>query len=503
MNNIMIMGTASNVGKSIVAAGIIRCLTQDGYSVVPFKSQNMSLNSFIDIEGGEMGRAQVFQAEAAQKIPMSYMNPILLKPCGGGVSQIIVEGKFVGNMKSDEYREYKKELVPKLRKIYSDVKKKGDIVVLEGAGSPVEININSLDISNMEMAKIAKSPVILVADIDRGGVFASIVGTLSLLKKKERDMVKGIVINKFRGISGSFSDGVKIIEELTGKKVLGVLPHIDFNIDEEDGVSDRTFLKKFSPNDINIFVLKTPHMSNYTDFEVFEGIEGVSIKYIGLDEDIYFLDKNGKIAYPDILIIPGSKNTIDDIRQIKKCGMDTKIIEFSKGRGYLVGICGGYQILGNSILDATGIDMGGKGEFEKALGILDIDTVFSEEKNTAQVSGSVELDFGKYEVSGYELHFGVSKSISDRKNEKTLSNYGFEYSYRERVFGSYCHGIFDNLDFTYGMINNIRMEKQLPKIRTEFSSFNDKKMVEYNKIANLIRENLDMEELYGIIKKGV
>lgn len=342
MANVMIIGTASNVGKSIVCAGIIRCLKLDGYSVAPFKSQNMSLNSFIDKEGGEMGRAQVFQAEAAEIEPMSYMNPILLKPCGRGISQVIVDGKFVDNMSSDRYREYKKELVPVLSDIYSRISSEYDVVVIEGAGSPVELNINHLDISNMEMARIADAPVILVADIDRGGVFASIVGTLSLLKDDERKRVKGIIINKFRGIKGSFSDGARIIEDITGVKVLGVLPYIDIKIEEEDGVSDRLFSRRFEPDDVNIAVIKTPHMSNATDFEVFEHIDGVSVKYISLGERLdYYDEKAGCYRYFDAVILPGSKNTIDDMISMRSSGMDEKILDYYRDGGKIFGICGG------------------------------------------------------------------------------------------------------------------------------------------------------------------
>lgn len=335
----MFQGTASNVGKSIISAGICRVLWQDGYRVGPFKSQNMSLNSYIDKYGGEMGRAQVFQAEACNLLPRAYMNPILLKPSGNHMSQLIMKGKFIKNISSSDYQDLKPDLVGWLDQVYQRYQRDFDIVVLEGAGSPVEININKLDISNMEMARIADSPVVLVADIDRGGVFASIVGTLSLMSDEERSRVKGVIINKFRGRKDYFSEGVRLLEDIIKIPVLGVVPYQKLGIDEEDGVSEKTYKEAkqvYRKDKLNVVVLKLDHMSNYTDFNVFEHIEGLELSYISPDQDLEAFDgQNGQVG-PDLLIIPGSKNTLSDMERLNKSPMRDQILAYSKRGGLIV-----------------------------------------------------------------------------------------------------------------------------------------------------------------------
>ena len=305
---IMFQGTASNVGKSTIVTGLGRIFKQDGYTVTPFKSQNMALNSFITKEGLEMGRAQVSQAEACGLEPIADMNPILLKPCGNNKSQVIVRGKVVGDMTSPQYHEYKLELMDVLRDIFKEFEENYDIVVMEGAGSAAEINLMERDISNMGMARIADAPVILVGDIDRGGVFASLAGTMLLLSEEDRKRVKGVIINKFRGRKELLDSGVKMLEEIINVPVLGVVPYCDIKIEDEDSVTTR-FKKQMARNDIHIEIVRTPHMSNFTDFNIFETQEDVSIRYVDYGESL---------GNPDIVIIPGTKSTIDDLMFLRK-----------------------------------------------------------------------------------------------------------------------------------------------------------------------------------------
>lgn len=494
MNNIMFQGTASNVGKSIISAGICRVLWQDGYRVGPFKSQNMSLNSYIDKYGGEMGRAQVFQAEACNIEPRAYMNPILLKPSGNNMSQLVMKGKFVKNISSSDYQDMKEDLMIWLGEVYRRYQKDYEIVVLEGAGSPVEININKLDISNMEMARIADAPVVLVADIDRGGVFASIVGTLSLLSPNYKERVKGLIINKFRGNKESFQEGVKLLEEITKIPVLGVVPYQKLGIDEEDGVSEQTYTRpspSYKSDRLNIFVLKLDHMSNYTDFNVFAHICGVEVSYIGLDQDLEIF-KEGKLLGPDMLIIPGSKNTVGDMQALNNSPMKDKILDYVNRGGLIIGLCGGYQMLGKYISDEQALD--GRQGYVKGLGILDVFTIFEKEKKTSQVNWTFGNEEGYFsgllnsKIEGYETHLGRTYPRPD-------DNYVIS---KGHIMGTYCHGIFDSTDFLSGLLNNIAEKKGLART-FKVENYKAIKENEYNKLADLIRNNIDMKKVYQII----
>lgn len=494
---VMFQGTASNVGKSIISAGICRIFAQDGYKVAPFKPQNMALNSYITDEGLEMGRAQVFQAEAAGISPKADMNPILLKPCGNHISQVIVRGKLVGKMHSLEYNEYKLKLIDVLKETFLDLENEYDVIVMEGAGSCAEINLKERDISNMGMAEIADSPVILVSDIDRGGVFASIVGTLSLLDEKERKRVKGVIINKFRGKKEYFSDGVKMLEDIIKIPVLGVVPYSDIKIEDEDSVTNR-FKKKSIKNDINIEVIRTPHMSNFTDFNIFETQNDVNLRYIDFGESI---------GNPDMIIIPGSKNTIKDLEYIKESGLDEQIKEFNRRGKLIVGICGGYQMIGKKIIDNDGIE---SDILEvDGLGLLNIETEFIDQKRTVQTEKFIASNMNGYlkdvsnkYVKGYEIHMGITYSddyenlYKEEADEKKciigcVNKEG-------NVFGTYIHGVFDEIDFTRTLLNTIREKKGLEPVKSEVKSFKEFKMKEYDKLADLLRENLDIEKIYKI-----
>lgn len=500
---IMLQGTASNVGKSILLAGLCRIFKQDGYKVAPFKSQNMALNSFITKEGLEMGRAQVFQAEACGIEPTVDMNPILLKPSGNHKSQVIIRGKVVQDMESTEYHKYKPQLAKDLKNIFKKLNDKYDIVVMEGAGSTAEINLKEHDIANMGMAEIADAPVIIVGDIDRGGVFASLAGTMLLLTEEERNRVKGVIINKFSGKKELLDEGIKMLEDIIKVPVLGVIPYIDIKIEDEDSVTTR-FKNTMKKNDINIEIIRTPHMSNFTDFNIFETQEDVSVRYVDYGESL---------SNSDIVILPGSKSTIEDLKYIRKNGLEDQIKELHR-RGKLVfGICGGYQMLGKKLKDPYYVD-GDIDEYD-GIGLLDIETTFEKEKTTTQVEANICENLNGYmknlglkTIKGYEIHMGVT-SISDSMSNMNIIHKRLDekVNYLEgsvnkagNVVGTYIHGIFDEIDFTRALLNNVREYKGLEKVDTNVSSFYNFKQNEYDKLANLLRENLDLDKIYEILK---
>ena len=498
----MLQGTASNVGKSTIVTGLCRIFTQDGKKVTPFKSQNMALNSYITKEGLEMGRAQVSQAEACGLDPIADMNPILLKPNGNGTSQVIVRGKVVGDMASPEYYEYKKDLEIVLDDVFKDFENKYEVVVMEGAGSAAEINLMDRDISNMGMAKIADAPVILVGDIDRGGVFASLAGTMMLLKEEDRKRVKGVIINKFRGKKELLDSGVKMLEDIIKVPVLGVLPYTDIKIEEEDSVTTR-FKKVVGKKDVHIEVVRTPHMSNFTDFNIFETQEDVSLRYVDYGE---------ALGDPDIVIIPGSKSTIDDLRFLRENGLENQIKALHKQGKLVIGICGGYQMLGKLLKDPYHVESE-LDEFE-GIGLLDVDTVFELEKTTTQVKGKMEDGLNGYlkelsnkDVTGYEIHMGMTYKregcktgvvVTEKLGEKVNYPVG-SVNADGSVFGTYLHGIVDNIDFTRTLLNQVRVNKGLEKIESKVSSFEEFKNKEYDRLADYLREHLDIEKIYEIM----
>ena len=501
---IMLQGTASNVGKSILTAGLCRIFKQDGYSVAPFKSQNMALNSFITKEGLEMGRAQVFQAEACGIEPIADMNPILLKPSGNHRCQVIVRGKVREDMSSNAYHTYKPMLSKELKSIFNSLSNKYDIIVMEGAGSTAEINLQEHDIANMGMAKIADAPVIIIGDIDRGGVFASLAGTMLLLREEEKKRVKGVIINKFRGKKELLGDGIKMLEDIIKVPVLGVVPYSDIKIEDEDSVTTR-FKTQTSKKDIHIEIVRTPHMSNFTDFNIFETQEDVSVRYVNYGE---------ALGNPDMVILPGSKSTIDDLKYIRKNGLEEQIIELQKRGKLIFGVCGGYQMLGKKLKDPYHVE----GEVEEfdGIGLLDIETTFEKEKTTTQVEAIINKNLNGYmknlegkAVKGYEIHMGISTIGEKVKNLNSINKkLDEEVDYVEgsvnkegNVVGTYLHGIFDEIDFTRSLLNNIREQKGLDKIESSVESFDEFKQNEYDKLADLLREHLDIDKIYEIMNE--
>ena len=487
--NIMVVGTSSGAGKSMIVTGLCRALTKDGYKVSPFKSQNMALNSFVTRQGLEMGRAQVVQAYACGIEPEVYMNPILLKPTTDRKIQVIVNGKSIGNMSGIEYVKFKTSLKPEIMKSYNYIRKNYDVSIIEGAGSPVEINIKGEDIANMKMAEMADAPVILVADIDRGGVFASIYGTIMLMAPEERARVKGVIINKFRGDVNILKPGLKEIEELTGVPVIGVMPYSNIDIEDEDSVTER-FKKMKNRKGINISVIKLKHISNFTDIDALGIVEDVNIKYITSADEL---------GDEDIIIIPGTKNTIDDLKEIKDNGIATEIIKASKAGKIIIGICGGFQMMGEKIKDPYGIES----EIKEipGLSLLELETVMEREKNTLQYEGRLINTSGLLEglegekIKGYEIHQGVTlgeerKVTADERVVAVVKG--------ENIFGTYLHGIFDNEKVTRHILNKVR-EKKGMELQAQGISFDEYREQELDKLEEIFRENIEMEKIYKIL----
>ncbi len=489
---IMIQGTMSNVGKSLFSAALCRIFKQDGYRVAPFKSQNMALNSFITKEGLEMGRAQVMQAEAAGTEPSVLMNPILLKPTTDSGSQVIVNGEVRGNMRAVEYFRRKKAFIPDIMAAYSKLENDFDIIVIEGAGSPVELNLKSDDIVNMGMAKLAKSPVIMVGDIDRGGVFAQLLGTLSLLEKDELDMVKGIVVNKFRGDRTLFNDGVQILEERGNKPVVGVVPFVSCDIDDEDSLSDK--LEKNSVGLIDIAVLKLPKISNFTDFDVFSQYKNVTVRYVSKAENL---------GIPDLIIVPGTKSTISDMKFLRESGIEAAVKKCADNNTPVFGICGGYQILGKKISDPDNSECGGE---ISGMGLLDTETIFDSGKTRTRVDGKFTCSDGFFSVLdgtyfyGYEIHMGRTKVCGNSLVQ--LNNNTFDGAYSGNVGGSYVHGIFDSKEVSESIIKAMFEKKGLEYSDTAIERKAYKEM-QYDLLANAVRENIDMNLIYKILEEGV
>ena len=499
---IMIQGTMSNAGKSLVTAGLCRVFKQDGYKVAPFKSQNMALNSFITKEGLEMGRAQVMQAEACGIEPSVNMNPILLKPTNDVGSQVIVNGEVLGNMSARDYYKKKTELIPHIMEAYNNLAKEYDIIVMEGAGSPAEINLKENDIVNMGMAKLVNSPVLLVGDIDRGGVFASIAGTLMLLEEDERKMIKGTIINKFRGDVNILKPGLDMIEEITKTPVVGVVPYMELDIDDEDSLSER-FNSNGTVDLIDIAVIKLPRISNFTDFNIFEYIPGVSLRYVKSVREL---------KDPDMIILPGTKNTMEDLKWLRESGLETQILKQAAKGKVIFGICGGYQMLGMELSDPFNVESGGT---MAAMGLLPTKTVFEKEKVRTRVSGNfnevsgilAELSYVEFE--GYEIHMGQTTydfneeeltTIDNVNGEDIIKNDGL---YKDNVYGSYIHGIFDKEEVSKAIVESLCIHKGIDYSSISTVDIEKYKEEQYDKLAEGIRNSLDMKAIYKILESGI
>lgn len=492
---IMIQGTASGSGKSFTVAGLCRIFRQDGYSVAPFKSQNMALNSFITRDGLEMGRAQVVQAEAAGVEPSVIMNPILLKPTGDATSQVIVNGEVAADMTAADYYRRKTEFLPAVRRAYESLADLYDIVVIEGAGSPAEINLRDNDIVNMGMAAMAGAPVLLVGDIDRGGVFASLYGTVMLLEPEERARIRGIVINKFRGDPAILRPGLAQLEELTGVRVVGIVPWMRVDIDDEDSVSDRLDAKQ-NVKALDAAIVRLPRIANFTDFIALERHGSFGVRYV---------ESVRELGRPDLLIIPGTKNTAADLRWMRQNGLEAAIKKMNSDGVPVIGICGGYQMLGTRLDDPDGVEGDGS---ERGMGLLPITTTFTRQKTRTRVAGKVNALDGFFsclsgaDFEGYEIHMGVSSR--DRTVPYFATITGGESDARDgavngNVMGSYVHGLFDSGEIADRLTEKALSEKGFSGEAAPAFDIHRYKEQQYDLLADTLRHSLDMEAVYSIL----
>ncbi|MBD5528847.1 MAG: cobyric acid synthase [Lachnospiraceae bacterium] len=498
---IMIQGTMSNVGKSLIAAGLCRIFKQDGYKVAPFKSQNMALNSYITKENLEMGRAQVVQAKACSIEPMVCMNPILLKPTTDMGSQVIVNGEVMGNMRAMDYFKKKREYIPIIKNAYEKLASQYDIVVIEGAGSPAEINLKADDIVNMGMAKIADAPVLLVGDIDKGGVFAQLIGTVMLLEKQEQDRIQGLIINKFRGDKRILDPGLAMITEKCGKEIFGVVPYMDVDIEEEDSLAE-SLEQKTVRGRIDVAVIRLPKISNFTDFQALGAEADVSVRYV---------ERTVELQRPDLICIPGTKNTISDLKWFRASGLEAAVKRLAGEGTPVIGICGGYQILGTQIVDACGMEGGGQ---IQGMGLLPIVTHYEPEKMRRQNAGAVSQLTGLFKslsgktVSGYELHMGRTFSVVDEEKNGAVSSAatallqladGLDGCCDGNVFGTYLHGLFDEEEFRTALIQILCSRKGITREVLDGFSMETYQEQQFDKLADTLRRNLDMDAVYRIM----
>ena len=505
VNAIMVQGTGSDVGKSVVVCGLCRSLRRAGVRVAPFKSQNMALNSCVTADGLEMGRAQVSQAEAARLAPRVDMNPILLKPSGDAGCQVIVMGKPVAQMREQGYYADRAKLWRVVEDAYQRLAAEFDVVVIEGAGSPAEINLRDHDIVNMRVAKLAMAPVLLVVDIDRGGAFAWVAGTLQLLAPEERALVKGVIVNKFRGDVGQLEPGLRMLEDITGVPVLGVVPYFrGIHIDAEDSVCIERVQTAAVEGELDVVVVRFPGISNFTDFDALASEPGVRLRYVQSPTDL---------GRPDLVVLPGTKNTCADLRWLRHVGFEQPLLAHARAGGRLVGICGGFQMLGRVIRDPERVEsqepeVGG-------LGLLPVVTTFLPHKTTHQVKAVAHERSGEAvhrlaaqdELLGYEIHMGTTTleagspllTITQRSGEPVAEEDG-AVSDDGRVWGTYLHGLFDNDDLRFRLVNVMREAKGLPLMPTDDlrAAAADKER-SYEALADLLEESLDMDAVRSII----
>lgn len=502
---VMLQGTSSSVGKSILTAALCRVFHRAGYRVAPFKAQNMALNSCVTRDGGEMGRAQVLQAYAAGVEPRVQMNPVLLKPTAHACSQVVVLGRPAGNFGAREYHGgYNQRLLGFIKEAYESLCDEFEIIVIEGAGSPAEVNLKDREIANMRIARMTGAPVLLVADIDRGGALAAVVGTLELLDPDERDMVRGIIINKFRGDIELLRPALEFLEERTGKPVLGVVPYLaDMGLPEEDSVAlERKVNRATGSDQVEIAVVLTPRISNFTDFDPLEREPGVNLRYVGESEPL---------GRPDLVIIPGSKNTTGDLQFLKDCGKAGEIKRLAALGTPVIGICGGYQMLGFEINDPEGTEGNGARK-TTGLCLLDVATTFASEKSTHLVEGVITgagpflEPCGGFPVKGYEIHMGFSRRLGDTGPAFRISKRGEEAADVEDgavapgglILGTYIHGIFDNDNFRGHLLSVLRQRRELTAPRDEYSFAGDLEK-RLDALGQAVGAALDLERLARIM----
>jgi adenosylcobyric acid synthase len=487
MKSIMVVGTTSHAGKSLITAAICRILARRGWRVAPFKAQNMALNSYVTANGGEMGYAQAVQAWAAGVIPWVEMNPILLKPQGDMTSQVIIKGKPVGKVGAAEYYEQYFELG--WRAIEESLQHLGtefDMLVCEGAGSPAEINLKHRDLANMRVAKHLNAATLLVVDIDRGGAFAHVVGTLELLDPDERALIRGVVINKFRGQRSLLEPGIKWLEERTGIPVVGVIPYIEHLFPAEDSLDLLDRRSNKTSNELNIAVIRLPRIANFTDFDPLESESSVSIKYLSPKQDL---------GHPDAVILPGTKTTIPDLLFLQKSGMAEAIQHYAASGGTVLGICGGYQMLGQMIADPEGIE-GQAGRYQ-GLNLLPIKTVITGQKIARQRQVTSNFPQMGLPVNGFEIHQGRSRIEMPATDSKAFQplfddiNLGLVDSCQS-VWGTYLHGIFDNGPWRRAWLNRLRQQRGLKSLPTGVANYREERENILDSLATEIERHLDL-----------
>ena len=490
--SLMIQGTASSVGKSVLYAALLRIFRQDGLRCAPFKAQNMALNAYVTRDGLEMGRAQAMQAQAAGIEPDVRMNPVLLKPTGDRRSQVILDGKAVGSLSAMEFHRRKGELRGHIRSVYDSLEREVDCVVIEGAGSPAEINLRESDIVNMAMAKAADAPVILVGDINPGGVFAALLGTVMLLKEKERARVRGVIINKFRGDPAILEPGLRMLEERIGVPVLGVVPWMDVELEEEDGETARLRAAQ-GTGDIDVAVVCLPHIANFTDFQALALQPSARVRYVR---------SAGELSGADVVILPGTKNTIGDLLELRRRGLDAAIVRFARSGGTLIGVCGGYQMLGSVVRDPLGVES--PVAEASGLGLLDVQTTLSPEKRTVQTRGRIGAQRGWLSaldgctLSGYEIHAG--ETTAGREAEVWMTADGRPIGTRNRegnVLGTYLHGLFDDGTLFSALAAHLRPDRAKADAPLDFAAFRER---EFDRVAAVVRASLDMDAVYRILR---
>ena len=483
--SIMVQGTMSGAGKSLLVAALCRIFKQDGHRVAPFKSQNMALNSYITQDGLEMGRAQVVQAYASGLEPDVRMNPILLKPASDVGSQLIVNGEVRGNYQASEYFAMKSTLVPDIMEAYDSLAADNDIIVIEGAGSPAEINLKDNDIVNMGMAKMANAPVLLVGDIDRGGVFAQLFGTVELLEPEERERIVGMVINKFRGDPALLDPGLEMLEDKTGIRVAGVVPYTYADVDDEDSLAPRLLHTSAADKALDIAVIRLPRLSNFTDFAPLEHHELVSVRYVSSADEL---------GMPDAVIVPGTKNTMDDLLWMRETGLAVAIPRLASNGVLVLGVCGGYQMLGRKVVDPIGVEH--KGSLD-GLGLLPCVTTLTSEKTRTRMRATVSAEpFAGVQLDGYEIHMGKTE-FEEACPFCELEDGRAEGAAKGSVFGTYLHGLFDSGELVDALVRHLLGKKgvdaQVAKAKTH-REYQDEQI---NILAAAVREALDMGLIYS------
>ena len=481
---IMVQGTMSGAGKSLLCAALCRIFAQDGYRTAPFKSQNMALNSFVTRDGLEMGRAQVVQAQAAGVEPDVRMNPILLKPSSDIGSQVIVNGEVRGDMPAKEYFRRKKALIPDILRAYDGLASEFDIIVIEGAGSPAEINLKADDIVNMGLARLVDAPVLLAGDIDRGGVFAQLYGTVELLEPNERARICGLIINKFRGDVEILRPGLAMLEEKTRLPVVGVVPYLKVDIEDEDSLSER-LQQKNDVKPLDVAIVRLPHISNFTDFMPLEQHPLLGVRYVQAAREL---------GMPDLIILPGTKNTVNDLLWLRQCGLETAVQKLARRGTPVLGVCGGYQMLGGMLDDSAGTESG-RPQTLRGLELLPTRTVFTLEKRRAQVTATAAAPFAGAALTGYEIHTG--RTTVEGAPFCTLADGTPDGCVQGSVFGTYLHGLFDSGELTEKLAALLCRRKGLAPETAAPLTMQAYREQQFDLLADGVRRALDMSAIYA------